>query len=87
MARKHVYTVAKHGLNCGAEGFVIAKFDKSLAAPDERGGNRHARPNATAPRLDSTDSCRWGVKVDSGRTGVVPKNVEKGGAALLALSL
>ena len=27
------------------------------APPDERGGNRQARPNATAPHLDSTDSC------------------------------
>jgi hypothetical protein len=26
------------------------------APPDERGGNRHAQPNATAPHLDSTDS-------------------------------
>src|SRR5271154_2449234 len=25
------------------------------APPDERDGNRHARPNATAPHLDSTD--------------------------------
>jgi hypothetical protein len=25
-------------------------------AEDERGGNRHAHPNATAPHLDSTDS-------------------------------
>ena len=24
------------------------------APPDERGGNRHARPTATAPHLDST---------------------------------
>ena len=24
------------------------------APPDERGGNRHARPTATAPRSDST---------------------------------
>ena len=31
------------------------------APPDERGGNRHAQPNATAPHLDSTHSChcRW----------------------------
>jgi hypothetical protein len=27
------------------------------APPDERGGNRHARPNATAPHSYSTDSC------------------------------
>src|ERR1700722_17962637 len=26
------------------------------APPDERGGNRHAQPNVTAPHLDSTDS-------------------------------
>src|SRR5271169_1499003 len=25
------------------------------APPDERGGNRHARPNVTAPHFDSTD--------------------------------
>ena len=28
------------------------------APPDERGGNRHAQPNAAAPHLDSTDSYR-----------------------------
>src|SRR5271168_4078851 len=28
------------------------------APPDERGGNRHARPNVTAPHFDSTDSSR-----------------------------
>src|SRR3984957_15179314 len=28
------------------------------APPDERGGNRHAQPNVTAPHLDSTDSSR-----------------------------
>src|SRR5580693_8005653 len=28
------------------------------APPDERGGNRHAQPNATAPHLDSTQSGR-----------------------------
>src|ERR1700677_4586357 len=28
------------------------------APPDERGGNRHAQPNVTAPHLDSTDSGR-----------------------------
>src|SRR5271154_2786132 len=28
------------------------------APPDERGGNRHARPNAAAPHLDSTESGR-----------------------------
>ncbi len=27
------------------------------APPDERGGNRQTRPNATAPHLDSTESC------------------------------
>src|SRR5271163_4188082 len=26
------------------------------APPDERGGNRHARPNAAAPHLDSTET-------------------------------
>src|SRR5271167_4444135 len=26
------------------------------APPDERGGNRHAQPNVTAPHLDSTDT-------------------------------
>src|SRR5215471_10289194 len=26
------------------------------APPDERGGNRHGRPNTTAPHLDSTDT-------------------------------
>ena len=26
------------------------------APPDERGGNRQTRPNATAPHLDSTDT-------------------------------
>jgi len=31
------------------------------APPDERGGNRHARPTATAPHLDSTDF-RYGAK-------------------------
>jgi len=25
------------------------------APPDERGGNRHTEPNATAPHLDSTE--------------------------------
>jgi hypothetical protein len=31
MARKHVYTVAKHGLsNFGVSGYVVAKFDKEL---------------------------------------------------------
>ena len=28
------------------------------APPDERGGNRHARPTATAPHLNSTNSSR-----------------------------
>src|SRR4029077_5472472 len=28
------------------------------APPDERGGNRHAQPNVTAPHFDSTDSSR-----------------------------
>src|SRR5277367_1315239 len=28
------------------------------APPDERGGNRHAQPNVTAPHLDSTRSGR-----------------------------
>src|ERR1700686_4325187 len=28
------------------------------APPDERGGNRHARPTATAPRSDSTNPSR-----------------------------
>jgi hypothetical protein len=28
------------------------------APPDERGGNRHAQPNVTAPHSDSTDSSR-----------------------------
>jgi hypothetical protein len=28
------------------------------APPDERGGNRHARPTATAPHLDSTQLSR-----------------------------
>jgi hypothetical protein len=27
---------------------------RTAAVPDERGGNRHARPNATAPHLDYT---------------------------------
>jgi hypothetical protein len=27
------------------------------APPDERGGNRQTKPTATAPHLDSTDSC------------------------------
>src|SRR5271170_1188627 len=31
------------------------------APPDERGGNRHARPNVTAPHFDSTDSGRLAV--------------------------
>src|SRR5271154_1252225 len=26
------------------------------APPDERGGNRHARPNVTAPHFDSTET-------------------------------
>ncbi len=29
------------------------------APPDERGGNRHARPTATAPRSDSTNLASW----------------------------
>jgi hypothetical protein len=31
---------------------------RGMAQPDERGGNRHAQPNVTAPHFDSTDSNR-----------------------------
>jgi len=31
------------------------------APPDERGGNRHAGPNAAAPRLDSTSTAGGGA--------------------------
>src|SRR5262245_21232514 len=31
------------------------------APPDERGGNRHVRPTATAPHLDSTDTVEKGI--------------------------
>jgi hypothetical protein len=36
--------------------FVFGDFApvNSKAPPDERGGNRHAQPNATAPHPDST---------------------------------
>src|SRR5271170_7307832 len=37
------------------------------APPDERGGNRHARPNVTAPHFDSTDSCRTGARPSGGK--------------------
>ena len=31
----------------------------SEAPPDERGGNRYVRPTATAPHLNSTQTCRY----------------------------
>src|SRR5258707_14175629 len=31
------------------------------AQPNERGGNRHVLPNATAPHLDSTQSGHWSI--------------------------
>ena len=34
------------------------------APPDERGGNRHTEPTATAPHLDSTASCRRNASRD-----------------------
>src|SRR5262249_26897629 len=51
------------------------------APPDERGGNRHGRPNTTAPHLDSTISIdlgavdggpEWGTKSGSRRERRVP---------------
>src|SRR5271154_4799768 len=41
------------------------------APPDERGGNRHAQPNVTAPHLDSTDS-RHSIARDECLFGVEP---------------
>jgi hypothetical protein len=48
------------------------------APPDERGGNRHARPTATAPHPDSTRLARWRsprrrslLRTDSGRWAFV----------------
>jgi hypothetical protein len=40
------------------------------APPDERGGNRHAQPNVTAPHFDSTDTRRC-LDASSARTAVV----------------
>src|SRR4051794_1723294 len=36
------------------------------APPDERGGNRHARPTATAPHLDSTMLAESPMRLDRG---------------------
>ena len=37
----------------------VSRYDLWYKAPpDERGGNRHARPNVTAPHSYSTDSSR-----------------------------
>jgi hypothetical protein len=43
------------------------------APPDERGGNRHARPNATAPHFDSTDP-RHSIARDQRPLRVTPKS-------------
>src|SRR5215472_5755650 len=40
------------------------------APPDERGGNRHAQPTATAPHPDSTHCGRFSH--DTGRTAADP---------------
>ena len=40
------------------------------APPDERGGNRHGRPNTTAPHPDSTKTGCCGWTGASGRCGV-----------------
>src|ERR1700720_637847 len=46
------------------------------APPDERGGNRHAQPNVTAPHFDSTDTGHGGEsRVCS--TGIDPETGEK----------
>jgi len=41
------------------------------APPDERGGNRYARPTATAPHLDSTRGLVWGDQCQ-GRSWIIP---------------
>src|ERR1700692_1978129 len=42
------------------------------APPDERGGNRHGRPNTTAPHPDSTDSGGSIVVLRTAATGASP---------------
>ena len=42
------------------------------APPDERGGNRHGRPNATAPHPDSTRPRHWDWRRATAETGQEP---------------
>jgi hypothetical protein len=41
------------------------------APPDERGGNRHARPTATAPHPDSTHGRHWPNRAPDPRFGLI----------------
>src|SRR5205807_9581266 len=50
----------------------------SEAPPDERGGNRHVRPTATAPHSDSTDLSRW-LGVEGGDELDGPRMAAPGG--------